>query len=64
MTRPWASSFEASAKDFTDGDVPVTCTPASGSTFVLGTTKVSCTAADKKGNRTTASFNVTVIAKK
>ena len=35
-----------------------------GSTFVVGTTKVSCTAADKKGNRTTASFNVTVIAKK
>jgi hypothetical protein len=57
-------NFDSSAKDFVDGDVPVTCTPASGSTFVVGTTKVACTAVDKKGNRTTASFNVTVIARK
>jgi hypothetical protein len=56
-------TFAASAADFTDGDVPVTCTPASGTTFPIGTTKVACTAADKKGNRATASFNVTVIKK-
>ena len=57
-------TFAASAADFVDGEVPVTCTPASGAAFPVGTTKVACVAADKKGNRTTATFNVTVIAKK
>ena len=57
-------TFAATAADFTDGEVPVTCTPASGATFPIGTSKVTCVAADKKGNRTTATFNVTVIARK
>ncbi len=57
-------TFAATAKDFTDGEVPVTCTPASGSTFPVGATKVACVAVDKKGNRTTATFNVTVVARK
>jgi hypothetical protein len=57
-------AFAASAADFTDGEVPVTCTPASGATFPVGTTKVACVAADKKGNRTTATFNVTVMGRK
>jgi hypothetical protein len=59
-----AITFAASAADFVDGDVPVTCTPASGTTFTVGTTKVACVAADKKGNRTTATFNVTVVGRK
>ena len=37
-----------------------TCTPASGSTFALGTTEVTCTATDRAGNTRTKSFGVTV----
>jgi hypothetical protein len=40
--------------------VAVTCTPASGSTFLLGTTTVSCSANDKAGNAASSSFKVTV----
>ncbi len=36
------------------------CTPASGSTFAIGTTVVNCTAQDAAGNVGNASFNVTV----
>lgn len=38
----------------------VSCTPASGSTFPLGDTPVSCTAADALGNTSTSSFTVGV----
>src|SRR3989442_6074235 len=55
-----AVSFSASATDIVDGTVPVSCTPASGSTFPLGTTLVSCSAADSHGNVGTKSFHVTV----
>jgi HYR domain-containing protein/FIMAH domain-containing protein len=49
------------------GDVPapsVSCTPASGSTFSLGTTTVTCTAASADDNPSTVSksFTVTVAA--
>ena len=37
------------------------CTPASGSTFALGTTTVNCTASDAAGNTTNGSFTVTVV---
>ena len=40
--------------------MPVTCTPASGSTFPLGATTVSCSATDKAGNTATGTFAVTV----
>jgi len=36
------------------------CAPASGSTFALGTTLVTCTASDAAGNTGTGSFDVTV----
>jgi hypothetical protein len=39
----------------------VTCTPASGSTFPVGTTAVDCSAQDTVGNTGHASFNVTVV---
>src|SRR5215213_3203508 len=39
----------------------VTCTPASGSTFPIGTTAVNCSAKDTAGNTANASFNVTVV---
>jgi hypothetical protein len=55
------ATFAPTATDAVDGSVAATCTPASGSTFALGTTQVSCTATDKAGNKSAAQmFNVTV----
>jgi hypothetical protein len=54
------ATFAVSASDLVDGSVPVTCTPASGSTFPLGTTTVSCSAKDKTSNGASASFKVTI----
>src|SRR5207244_3576315 len=53
-------TYTATATDLVDGPRPVTCNPASGSTFPLGSTTVNCTAADSKGNNGAASFTVTV----
>src|SRR3989449_563975 len=53
-------SFTATAMDIVDGSVAVICAPASGSTFPLGTTPVTCSAADSHGNVGTKSFHVTV----
>lgn len=50
----------ANADDVVDGDLPVTCTPASGSAFPLGTTTVTCTAEDKAGNIGEGTFTVEV----
>ena len=38
----------------------VSCVPASGSTFPIGTSTVLCTASDAAGNTATRSFTVTV----
>jgi parallel beta-helix repeat protein len=40
----------------------VTCVPASGSIFPLGTTPVTCTAVDTAGNTASCTFSVTVTA--
>jgi hypothetical protein len=48
------------ATDIVDGSVLVTCSPASGSTFALGTTIVNCSATDDAGNTGGNSFDVTV----
>ncbi|MDQ3494787.1 MAG: HYR domain-containing protein [Pseudomonadota bacterium] len=60
--------FLATATDIVDGNVAVSCTPAAGSTFVLGTTMVNCSANDSairpnfpSGNVATGSFSVTVV---
>src|SRR5262249_21432429 len=53
-------TFTATATDLVDGSRPVTCTPASGSTFPVGTTTVNCTATDTRGNSTSRSFTVTI----
>jgi hypothetical protein len=50
----------ATAHDVVDGDLTPTCSPASGSTFPVGTTTVTCTATDSHGNTGSASFSVTV----
>ncbi|HSN95295.1 MAG TPA: HYR domain-containing protein [Anaerolineaceae bacterium] len=53
-------TFSATADDNVDGPITPTCVPASGDTFVIGTTPVTCTAKDTAGNNGSASFNVTV----
>jgi len=53
-------TFAASAADAVDGSVTAACTPASGSTFPVGTSTVSCSATDAHGNTATGSFSVTV----
>jgi hypothetical protein len=52
--------WTATATDVVDGPVPVSCSPPSGSIFPLGTTTVTCTAADAAGNSATTTFTVTV----
>lgn len=55
-----AVSFAPIAHDIVSGDVPVVCTPPSGSAFPLGTTTVNAIARDGAGNASTGSFTVTV----
>jgi len=52
--------FTASALDIGSGIATSSFTPASGSTFALGTTTVNAPAADHAGNTVTGSFTVTV----
>lgn len=54
--------FNATTADAVDGPGNATCTPASGSTFALGDTTVSCTATDARGNGpASATFIVNVF---
>lgn len=53
-------TFVVAASDNADGPLPVVCSPLSGSTFALGTTLVTCSATDSRGNTGTATFHVTV----
>jgi hypothetical protein len=49
------------AFDLVDENVPITCSPASGSVFPLGPTTVTCSASDAQGNLAQATFVVTVV---
>ena len=66
MTVPASSAsgavvdFMASADDLVDGPVPVTCSPAPGSEFPIGTTTVNCSATDSHDNTASGSFTITV----
>ncbi len=53
-------NFTASANDKVDGPVAVTCSPVSGSVFIVGTTTVNCSATDSHSNTVSGSFTVTV----
>ncbi len=53
-------NFNATATDRAPASQNATCTPASGSTFAIGTTPVNCSATDDVGNTSTGSFNVEV----
>jgi hypothetical protein len=54
-------TFTATALDDVDGNVPVSCTPDSGSTFPIGQTTVVCSATDTAGNTAIGSFKVTIV---
>jgi hypothetical protein len=49
-----------SATDIVDGAITPTCAPASGSTFALGDTTVTCSATDAHNNTASKTFKVTV----
>ena len=61
-TSPLGASvlYTASATDVVSGAVPITCAPASGSGFAIGSTVVTCSATDATGNIASATFNVIV----
>lgn len=53
-------TYSVSATDAISGAATVTCDPASGSTFPIGTTTVQCSAQDASFNTASASFDVVV----
>jgi len=54
------ATFDAAATDTEDGLLIPTCVPASGSTFPVGATQVTCNVTDSGGLPASASFTVTV----
>jgi hypothetical protein len=54
-------TYSADAVDDSDGPVPVSCTPASGTPFAVGATTVTCHAQDSSGNDATRTFVVVVV---
>jgi hypothetical protein len=53
-------TYSVSATDPDDTVASLSCAPASGTTFPIGTTTVTCTASDTHGNSSTATFTVHV----
>jgi large repetitive protein len=53
-------SYEVAADDNETDEPAISCTPASGATFAVGSTPVRCTAVDAAGNTDTGVFTVTV----
>jgi hypothetical protein len=54
-------TYDGPTASDTAGDATVSCSPASGATFSLGTTTVTCTATDDGGNTAEATFTVEVV---
>lgn len=54
-------SFTASATGRENQSLPVTCSPASGTSFPLGPTTVTCTAQERVDEIATKSFRITVV---
>lgn len=62
-TTPVAVTFPLPAASDNSGVAPtVVCTPASGTSFPVGVTTVTCTATDGAGNAAASSFTVTVTS--
>jgi TolB protein len=59
---PIAGQPLVSAEDDVDGPIDPVCSPASGSTFPVGTTTVTCTARDSAGNETSDAVELAVRA--
>src|SRR5713226_7883929 len=55
-----AVTYTATASDTVDGSVTPSCSPASGSTFALGSTTVNCSATDAHGTTASGTFTITV----
>ena len=55
-------SYPAPTSSDNSGSVTVTCDPARGTLFPIGSTTVTCTARDPSGNTSSATFIVTVVA--
>jgi len=53
-------TYVVAATDNSALDPTIACTPASGTTFAIGTATVSCTATDAAGNASAATFAVAV----
>ena len=53
-------TYVATATDIASGAITPVCTTASGATFPIGTTTVTCTATDPSGNSTSQTFAVTI----
>jgi hypothetical protein len=53
-------AFSTSSQDKEDGSLTPVCSPASGTTFPIGTTSVSCTVTDSNNNSVSGTFTVTV----
>lgn len=53
-------NYSVTSVDAVDGARPVTCAPLSGSLFAPGTTTVTCTAVDTRGNSRSGTFTVAV----
>jgi hypothetical protein len=53
-------TYNATATDNVDPNPSVSCSAASGATFAIGNTTVSCTATDAAGNMASGSFSVHV----
>jgi hypothetical protein len=56
-------NYWVGARDDVDPHPQTSCLPRSGSRFRVGTTTVTCTAADSAGNSVTKSFRIVVAAK-
>ena len=57
-----AVNYQAPASEHGEGSVTVNCTPATGTTFPVGTTAVECVATDTLNRSGSCSFSVTVAA--
>ncbi len=55
--------FEVTAFDLVDGNVPASCNYQSGYKFPIGTTVLTCTADDSRGNHASRSLQITVTIK-
>ena len=62
VTGPTGASvtYSASAADLVDGPVSISCVPASGTIFALGTATVNCSATDASNNTANGSFTISV----